>query len=141
MLFCWFTVRLPNGTPRVVCSNVLSMQPLAQKILVVGGNGFIGKSCIPASLSHKQVQNHPNFRKALGRYARGEPVFDDATETTKVGSISESSGQVQGYLAGGEAHAHSSSRPPPQGTTDLRTRDVGIKEMLRGPGPKEENHT
>jgi len=107
-----------------------------------------------------KVQNHPKFTKALGRYARGEPVFDDATETTGAGSISESSGPGQGQVSrwlawyltrngvpsasllvllrqlAREAHAHSSSRPPPEGTTDLRTLDVGIKEVLRGTGTK-----
>lgn len=105
-----------------------------------------------------KVQNHPKFIKALGRYARGEPVFDatesgfeSTPELSAPGQVSVSRWLAWYLMRNGvpsasllvilrqlarEAHMHSSSRPPPEGTADLQSLDVGIKEVLRGTGTK-----
>ena len=103
-----------------------------------------------------KVLNDPKLVAALGRYARGEPVFDTPESESESTSELSASGQVSRWLAwyhvrngvpsasllvilrqlAREAHLHSTSRPHPEGTTDLRALDVGIKEVLRGTGTK-----
>ncbi|KAG6373998.1 anaphase promoting complex subunit 1 [Boletus reticuloceps] len=103
-----------------------------------------------------RVQNHPKFIKVLGHYARGEPVFDGTETGTETAYEPSAQGQLSRWLAwylmrngvpsasllvilrqlAREAHVHSMSRPPPEGTANLQTLDVGIKEVLRGTGTK-----
>ncbi|KAI9571862.1 anaphase promoting complex subunit 1 [Boletus coccyginus] len=103
-----------------------------------------------------KVQNHPKFVKALSHYARGEPVFGVTEPGFEFTSEPSTLGQVSRWLAwylmrngvpsasllvilrqlAREAHTHSTRRPPPEGTADIKSLDVGIKEVLRGTGTK-----
>lgn len=103
-----------------------------------------------------KVQNHPDFIRALGHYARGEPVLDATAPQSESAPEPPGSGEVSRWLAwylvrngvpsasllvilrqlAREAHVHSTSRSAPEGTGDVQTLDVGIKEVLRGTGTK-----
>ncbi|KAF9219333.1 hypothetical protein BS17DRAFT_740882 [Gyrodon lividus] len=104
----------------------------------------------------ENVQNHPKFIKALGRYARGELAVDSPESESESTSDSSAPGELSRWLAwylmrngvpsasllvilrqlARDAHVQCTNRPPPDGTADLRALDVGIKEVLRGTGTK-----
>ncbi|KAF8840326.1 hypothetical protein BDN67DRAFT_1069395 [Paxillus ammoniavirescens] len=104
----------------------------------------------------EEVQTHPKFIKALGRYARGELVVETFESESEPTPGSSSPGELSRWLAwylmrncvpsasllvilrqlARDAHDQCTSRAPPDGTSDLRVLDVGIKEVLRGTGTK-----
>ncbi|KAI5990454.1 hypothetical protein EDD15DRAFT_2452542 [Pisolithus albus] len=95
-----------------------------------------------------ELAAQPRFNKVFARYARGETVVD-AENFDSPGELSRS---LAWYLLRNgipsasllvilrqlarEAYTQSVSRPPPEGTADVKGLDVGIKEVLRGTGTK-----
>ncbi|KAI6161564.1 hypothetical protein EDD17DRAFT_1697683 [Pisolithus thermaeus] len=95
-----------------------------------------------------ELAAQPRFNKVFARYARGETIVD-AENFDSPGELSRSlawyllrNGVPSASLLvilrqlASEAYKQSVSRPPPEGTADVKGLDVGIKEVLRGTGTK-----
>ncbi|KAF8064115.1 hypothetical protein FPV67DRAFT_1420084 [Lyophyllum atratum] len=89
------------------------------------------------------IRSAPNFATALGQYARGEAITEPEADiqTSLAWYLLRNGVPVSTLLVilrglARDAHAQCLGLPPPEGTSDAVSLDLGIKEVLHGAGTK-----